>query len=133
MSVQLNHTIVYCRDNRKSAEFLADILGLTAGEQLGPFVPVALANGVTLDFATVGPEVAEITAQHYAFLVTEDEFDAAFARIRDRGLPFWADPHKQRPGEINQNDDGRGVYFPDPDGHHLELLTIPYGGWPAAT
>ncbi|ATL66960.1 VOC family protein [Nocardia terpenica] len=131
MSVQLNHTIVYCRDNRKSAEFLADILGLTAGEQLGPFVPVVLANGVTLDFATVGPEVAEIAAQHYAFLVTEDEFDAAFARIQDRGLPFWADPHRKRPGEINHNDRGRGVYFPDPDGHYLELLTIPYGGWPA--
>ncbi|MBF6064448.1 VOC family protein [Nocardia terpenica] len=128
MSVQLNHTIVHCRDNRKSAEFLADILGLTAGEQWGPFVPVVLANEVTLDFATVGPEVAEITPQHYAFLVTEDEFDAAFARIQDRGLPFWADPQRQRPGEINHNDRGRGVYFPDPDGHYLELLTIPYGG-----
>ena len=128
MSVQLNHTIIASRDNRVSAEFLGDMLGLEVGKEWGPFVPVTTSNGVTLDFATV-PEGTDIPAQHYAFLVSEEEFDAAFQKITDLGLPFFADPHRQHPNEINHNDGGRGVYFPDPSGHWLELLTVPYGGW----
>ncbi|MEU8462151.1 VOC family protein [Streptomyces sp. NPDC029003] len=126
MSVQLNHTIVFCRDNRKSAAFLANILGLEVGPAWGPFVPVSTANGVTLDFAAL-PEGA-IAAQHYAFLVSEAEFDSAFEKIRSAGIPYFADPHGKRPGEINHNDGGRGVYFPDPDGHGMEIITRPYGG-----
>ncbi|MEU0134617.1 VOC family protein [Streptomyces sp. NPDC006296] len=127
MSVELNHTIVHCRNNRESAEFLARLLDLTVGTEWGPFVPVVLANGVTLDFATVpdGP----VTPQHYAFLVSEAEFDTAFARIQEQGIAYYADPHRRLPGEINHNDGGRGVYFPDPSGHGLELITRPYGGW----
>ncbi|MER7997901.1 MULTISPECIES: VOC family protein [unclassified Streptomyces] len=125
MSVQLNHTIVHSRNNRESADFLAHVFGLEAGEEWGPFVPVELSNGVTLDFATV-PE-GSIVPQHYAFLVTEAEFDGIFQRIQDAELTFWADPYQQRPGEINHNDGGRGVYFLDPVGHALEALTRPYG------
>ncbi|MFD9632269.1 VOC family protein [Streptomyces violascens] len=128
MSVQLNHTIIASRDNRVSAEFLGEMLGLEVGKEWGPFIPVTTSNGVTLDFATV-PEGTEIPAQHYAFLVSEEEFDAAFQKITDLKLPFFADPHRQHPNEINHNDGGRGVYFPDPSGHWLELLTVPYGGW----
>ncbi|WP_438290727.1 VOC family protein [Streptomyces sp. HUAS TT7] len=128
MSVQLNHTIIGSRDNRVSAEFLGDMLGLEVGKEWGPFIPVTTSNGVTLDFATV-PEGTDIPAQHYAFLVSEEEFDAAFQKIKDLKLPFFADPHRQHPNEINHNDGGRGVYFPDPSGHWLELLTVPYGGW----
>ncbi|MER0449262.1 VOC family protein [Streptomyces sp. Edi4] len=128
MAVQLNHTIVASHDNRASAEFLARMLGLEAGKEWGPFVPVVTSNGVTLDFATV-PAGTEIAPQHYAFLVSEEEFDAAFQQIEELGLPFFADPHRKRPNEINHNDGGRGVYFPDPSGHWLELLTVPYGGW----
>lgn len=127
MSVKLNHTIVHCRNNRESAEFLAHILGLEAGEQWGPFVPLPLANDVTLDFATIPAE--SITPQHYAFLISEAEFDVAFGRIQELGIPYYADPHQKLPGEINRNDGGRGVYFPDPSGHGMEILTVPYGGW----
>ncbi|MGW6719885.1 VOC family protein [Streptomyces sp. NPDC054995] len=126
MSVELNHTIVHCKDNRESAAFFADLLDLTVGEQWGPFIPVVLANSVTLDFATI--PAASITPQHYAFLISEAEFDAAFAKIQALGIEFYADPQRKHPGEINRNDGGRGVYFPDPGGHWLELITRPYGG-----
>jgi extradiol dioxygenase family protein len=127
LSVLLNHTIVHARDNRESARFLTELLDLEITAEWGPFVAVALGNGVTLDFATV-PE-RDIAAQHYAFLVSEEEFDAAYARITDRGIAHWADPRQTLPGEINRNDGGRGVYFLDPSGHAMELITVPYGGW----
>ncbi|MFC0599333.1 VOC family protein [Streptomyces palmae] len=125
MSVELNHTIVHCRDRQASAEFLATILGLKVGAVWGPFVPVETGNGVTLDFATVDPET--ITPQHYAFLVPEEDFEAMFARIRESGAGYWADPHRSRPNEINRNDGGYGVYFEDPSGHYMEIITRPYG------
>ncbi|MCA1218619.1 VOC family protein [Streptomyces sp. 8L] len=125
MPVELNHTIVHAQDNRESADFLAHILGLTAGEQWGPFVPLVLANGVTLDFATIPAE--SLTVQHYAFLVSDAEFEEAFARIRQAGITYYADPHQKRPGEINHNDGGSGVYFMDPAGHGMEIITRPYG------
>jgi catechol 2,3-dioxygenase-like lactoylglutathione lyase family enzyme len=124
MSVHLNHTIVSCRDQARSAAFLAGILGLPPAARYGPFLVVRADNDVSLDFAETS---GEITAQHYAFLVGEEEFDAAFGRIRERGLPYWADPGRSQPGVINHRDGGRGVYFPDPDGHLLEFLTRPYG------
>ncbi|MFJ3964711.1 VOC family protein [Streptomyces sp. NPDC090036] len=126
MSVHLNHTIIHSRDNRESAAFLAHILGLEVGTEWGPFVPVETANGVTLDFATVPPG-SSVTSQHYAFLISEEEFDAAFEKVRAAGVPYFADPHGKHPGEINHNDGGRGVYFTDPDGHGMEIITRPYG------
>ncbi|MET9885493.1 VOC family protein [Streptomyces sp. NPDC006430] len=125
MAVELNHTIIHSRNNRESAEFLANILGLRVGTQWGPFVPVDTGNGVTLDFATVPS--GTITAQHYAFLLSEEEFDVSFEKIRAGGVPYFADPHMKRPGEINHNDGGRGVYFLDPSGHGMEIITRPYG------
>ncbi|MET8298081.1 VOC family protein [Streptomyces sp. NPDC005180] len=126
MSVQLNHTIVHSRDNRESAAFLAHILGLEVGPEWGPFVPVETGNGVTLDFAAI--PVESITPQHYAFLVSEEEFDSAFEKIQAAGVEYFADPHRKHPGEINHNDGGRGVYFLDPVGHAMEIITRPYGG-----
>ena len=124
MSVQLNHTIVSCRDQQRSASFLSEILGLPPASRFGRFLVVEADNDVSLDFAEAsGP----ITAQHYAFLVGEEEFDATFARIRDRDIPYWADPGRTRPAAINNRDNGRGLYFEDPDGHLLEILTRPYG------
>ncbi|MET9100844.1 VOC family protein [Streptomyces antibioticus] len=124
MSVELNHTIVHSRDNRESAEFLARVLGLEVGTEWGPFVPVDTANGVTLDFATVPAE--SIVTQHYAFLVSDDEFDAAFERITEAGITYFADPQGRQPGEINHHHGGRGLYFPDPAGHGMEIITRPY-------
>ncbi|MDI5966154.1 VOC family protein [Streptomyces sp. SL13] len=126
MSVELNHTIVQSLDKRESAEFLSRILGLAAGAAWGPFIPMTTGNGVTLDFATV--PAASITLQHYAFLVSDEEFDASFQRIQDAGVDYWADPHGRQPGEINHLFGGRGVYFKDPSGHGMEIITRPYGG-----
>jgi catechol 2,3-dioxygenase-like lactoylglutathione lyase family enzyme len=119
MSIELNHTIVGATDSHASARFLADILGLAIGADVGHFVPVRLANGVTLDYMNK----SQVAPQHYAFLVSDDEFSAAFARIRAGGLTYFADPGFQQPGEINTRWGGRGVYFHDPDGHNMELLT----------
>ena len=131
MTVQLNHTIVAAHDKHTSARFLADLLGLQVSPQYGPFIPVAIPNGVTLDYMDQpGSGFAEIASQHYAFLVSEDDFDTIYGKIQSRGLQHWADPGRQRPGEINTRDHGRGVYFPDPAGHFLEILTRPYGSGP---
>lgn len=124
MAVQLNHTIVAARDKEASARFLAEILGLPDPIPFGPFMTVETANDVTLDFLD---SAGDIISQHYAFLVSEEEFDVIFGRIRERGLDYWADPAHRRPGEINRNDGGRGVYFDDPNGHNLEIITRPYG------
>jgi catechol 2,3-dioxygenase-like lactoylglutathione lyase family enzyme len=124
MPVQLNHTIVAARDKRTSASFLADLLGLDPPTTYGPFAVVELTNDVSLDFV----DDQQVHPRHYAFLVTEDEFDEIFGRIRARGLEYWADPFERHPGEINTNDGGRGVYWHDPDGHVLEIITRPYGG-----
>ncbi|WP_131766762.1 VOC family protein [Candidatus Protofrankia californiensis] len=124
MTVQLNHTIVSAHDKSASAAFLAGILGLDAPTPFGHFLVVTADNGVSLDFAETK---ATIVPQHYAFLISEAEFDEIFGRIRERGIRYWADPGRSRPGEINHGDGGRGVYFEDPDGHLLEVLTRPYG------
>jgi hypothetical protein len=124
MAISLNHHIVWCRDQRVSSEFLTGLFGLPAPVHWGPFMIVDLANGVSLDYHDVDGEIA---SQHYAFLVSEDEFDEIFGRIVERGLEHWADPAKAEANAINHNDGGRGVYFEDPDGHFLEIITRPYG------
>ena len=124
MSVQLNHTIVSCRDQQRSAAFLSEILGLRPATRFAHFLVVQADNDVSLDFSETS---GEIRAQHYAFLVGEEEFDASFGRIKERGVTYWADPGQTRRGEINTRDRGRGLYFEDPDGHLLEILTRPYG------
>jgi catechol 2,3-dioxygenase-like lactoylglutathione lyase family enzyme len=124
VSVQLNHTIVFCRDQQRSAAFLTGILGLPPATSFGHFLVVEADNGVSLDFSDTSGEIA---AQHYAFLVGEQEFDAAFGRIREEDVAYWADPGRSQPGVINHHDGGRGLYFEDPDGHLLEIITRPYG------
>lgn len=126
MAIAFNHTIVAARDKRESAEFLTELFGLPSPTPFGHFLAVALEHGATLDFADV-PDGEEIRPQHYAFLVSEDDFDAIYGKIQSRGLEHWADPRGQRPGEINTRDGGRGVYFRDPSGHFLEIITRPYG------
>jgi catechol 2,3-dioxygenase-like lactoylglutathione lyase family enzyme len=125
VSVQLNHTIVSCRDQQRSAAFITGILGLPEATRFAHFLVVEADNGVSLDYSET---TGEITSQHYAFLVGDDEFDASFARIKDQGLPYWADPGRTQRDVINTRDGGRGLYFEDPDGHLMEILTRPYGG-----
>jgi catechol 2,3-dioxygenase-like lactoylglutathione lyase family enzyme len=124
MAIKLNHTIVYVSDRQASSTFLADLFGLPAPVPWGPFLTVELANEVTLDFHD---QEGPASPQHYAFLVEEDEFDAIFGRIRERGMDYWADPGHREQGAINTHDGGRGVYFDDPSGHILEIITRPYG------
>ncbi len=124
MAVELNHTIVYARDSRASATFFSEILGLPAPTRYGPFQVVAAANGASLLFFDADGEVAP---QHYAFLISEPEFDEISSRIHERDLPYWADPFKAQPDQINRDDGGRGLYFEDPDRHFLEIITRPYG------
>ncbi len=124
MTVKLNHTIVHARDKRESATFFAEVFGLPEPVPFGPFLGVQVGNEVTLDF--LGTD-EEIQTQHYAFLVSEAEFDQIFGRIQARGLDYWADPARTRKGQINRNDGGRGVYFEDPGGNLLEIITRPYG------
>jgi catechol 2,3-dioxygenase-like lactoylglutathione lyase family enzyme len=124
MSVELNHTIIHAADRDASAKFMAEVLGLPEPKPFGHFLVVQTANGVSLDYVQ---DPGPISPQHYAFLVSEEEFDEIFGRVKARGLPYWADPMKTRPGEINRHDGGRGVYFPDPSGHFLEIITRPYG------
>lgn len=129
MAVYLNHTIVAARDKDVSARFLSDVLGLPPPELVGPFSIVQVGD-TSLDYMDVDGEIA---SQHYAFLVTEREFDAIFARIRERDLPYWADPYRRERDRINEWDGGRGAYFDDPDGHLLEILTRPYGSGGSTT
>lgn len=124
MPVQLNHTIVWCRDKQRSATFLAEILGRPPPRRFLHFLIVDLDNDVSLDFYEIDET---IRLQHYAFLIGEAEFDQVFERIKTRGLLYWADPARSRPGEINRYFGGRGLYFEDPDGHLLEVITRPYG------
>lgn len=124
MSIQLNHTIVWCRDKEKSAGFLAQVLGLPEPRRFLHFLIVDLSNGVSLDYFESSEH---LSIQHYAFLVSEEEFDRALGRLRERDVMIWADPGRQRAGEINHHFGGRGVYFQDPDGHLMEIITRPYG------
>jgi catechol 2,3-dioxygenase-like lactoylglutathione lyase family enzyme len=123
MTIRLNHTIVSARDKDAAALFLTEILGLSAPVLLGPFAAVQIGD-TSLDYMEAD---GEIVSQHYAFLVSEAEFDQIFARIRDRRLPYWSDPGRRQRDQINTWDDGRGLYFDDPNGHLLEIITRPYG------
>jgi catechol 2,3-dioxygenase-like lactoylglutathione lyase family enzyme len=126
MAVELNHTIVHARDQRASADFYVDVFGFGQPVPFGPFLDVETANDVTL---AILETVEKFEPQHYAFLVSEAEFDRIFGRVKARGLDYWADPAKKGKGRTNTHFGGRGVYFEDPGGHLLEIITRPYGRW----
>ncbi|MCL2583078.1 MAG: VOC family protein [Streptosporangiales bacterium] len=123
--VRFDHTIVPARDKYRSARFFAGVFGLPDPVEAGFFLQVRLSDGRILDFAEPG---VEFPGQHFAFLVDDPTFDAVLARIQRDGITHWADPAQRLPGEINTNHGGRGVYFDDPAGHHLEALTARYDG-----
>ena len=127
MAIKLNHTIVHSKDPRASAEFLAQLFGLGAPKPFGPFLDVEVANEVTLAYLSAGD--MEVQLQHYAFLVGDAEFDAIFGRIKQRKLKYWTDPGMSQEGKINHHFGGRGVYFQDPSGHLMEIITKPYGNF----
>jgi len=119
MTIELNHTIVPAHDPKASAQFLAGILGLPIDPPVAHFTPITLANRVTLDY----DQRESFASNHYAFLVSDEEFDAAFARIQDAGITFFADPGCRQAGQIYRSHGRRGTYFRDPNGHLMEILT----------
>ncbi|HEU4684569.1 MAG TPA: VOC family protein [Nitrospira sp.] len=122
MAIELNHTIVPARDKLASARFFARIFGLPFDERsVGYFAPVRVNDRLTLDF---DDDVDRVAVHHYAFKVGEDEFDAIFERIQREGIPYGSGPQSRDDMKLNHRGGGRGVYFHDPDGHILELLTI---------
>ena len=125
MTIKLNHTIVHSNDKRAAAKFFTELFGLPAAKPFGPFLDVEVSNEVTLAFMDAGGMKPQ--TQHYAFLVGDGEFDEIFGRVKSRGLDYWADPGRRQKGEINRRYGGRGVYFEDPSGHLLEIITRPYG------
>ena len=124
MNVQLNHTIVWCSDQAKSAGFITGILGLPPAKRFMHFLVVELSNDVSIDYYETSDPIA---LQHLAFKVSERDFDVVLERLRERAPQIWADPARTQPGEINHFGGGRGVYFQDPDGHLFEVLTRSYG------
>ncbi|MGH3447857.1 MAG: VOC family protein [Nocardioidaceae bacterium] len=120
----LNHHIVSAADKEATALFFAEVLSLDQPMSLGPFAVLKVSDDTTLDFMDTD---SEVVAQHYAFLVSEVEFDEISTRIGEHRLPYWSDPHHHDAGNINHWDDGRGLYFADPNGHSLEIITRPYG------
>ena len=129
MTIKLNHTIVHSKDKQAAAKFFTELFGLPKPKPFFGFLDVDLGNEVTLAF--LDADGMEVQMQHYAFLVSEKEFDQIFGRIQQRGMKYWADPGQKQQGEINHHFGGRGVYFEDPSGHLLEIITKPYGD-PAA-
>jgi catechol 2,3-dioxygenase-like lactoylglutathione lyase family enzyme len=126
MAISFNHTIVAAKNRAESANYFTEVFGLPPAKEFGPFLAVTLEHGASLDFAQA-PADQEIHPQHYAFLVDEADFDAIYGRILQRGQQHWADPRGERVNEISHNDGGRGMYFQDPAGHYLEIITRPYG------
>ncbi|MFF0490917.1 VOC family protein [Nocardia sp. NPDC004068] len=124
MTARFNHTIIAAKDRTASAAFFRDIFEFADAPSWGVFTNLLCDDGVLLQFAE--PPVESIQMQHYAFLVDDELFDRAYARLVERGIDHWADPHGRRPGEINDEHGGRGVYFRDPAGHGLEMITRPY-------
>ncbi|MDA3646849.1 VOC family protein [Saccharopolyspora indica] len=124
MPATFNHTIIAAKDRAESAAFYRDVLEAAEAPSWGPFTNILLDQGVMLQFAE--PPVDEIQMQHYAFLVDDEHFDRAYALLLSRNIEHWADPQQTRPGETNDGHGGRGVYFMDPAGHALELITSPY-------
>jgi catechol 2,3-dioxygenase-like lactoylglutathione lyase family enzyme len=124
MSIRFDHVAIAAYDKDESACWLARLLGLPKPTGWGPFLSVTLEGGVHLDYAEPG---IDFPGQHYALLVSDEVFDQALARLQEQGERYWADPGLRRPGEINENHGGRGLYVDDPAGHHFELITRQYG------
>ncbi|MCG8351003.1 MAG: VOC family protein [Chloroflexales bacterium] len=122
MSVRFDHMLIAATDKHRSAQFFAGIFGLPEPEEAGFFVAVTLTDGAVVNFVEAPPG-AEILGQHFAFLVADRRFDEIIARLQNQGVRYWADPRMTKPYQINTNHGGRGVYFDDPNGHHLEALT----------
>lgn len=121
MAIVLNHTIVPARDNDAAARWFARIFGLRYDGAKGHFAPVKVNSELTLLF----DKDEGFGSSHYAFHVSDKEFDEIFGRVKDEGVAFGSAPGRFTDGQLNDWNGGRGVYFKSPDGHILELMTMP--------
>jgi len=122
MEITLNHTIVHSHNNVESAKFYAKIFGFEFVKEWGPFAVVRVNSTLALDFTTSDA----FSSLHYAFKVSETQFDEILGRIKENNVVFGSGPGATENGKINHNDGGRGAYFKDPNGHVLEILTRDY-------
>ena len=119
MTIELDHTIIPARDKDEAARFFARIFGLDYGGPGGHFAPVEINDRLTFDF----DNASEFEHHHYAFHVSDDEFDAIFGRIRAERIVYGSGPRSHQNMELTHRNGGRGLYFATPDGHLLELMT----------
>jgi len=135
MTIRLDHVIVPAKDKTTSARFFAEIFGLTVKPGDGHFAQVQVNESLTFDFADEreewgGPgfDPRAGKSHHYAFHVDEAEFDAIFARVTAKGIPYGSGPYSHSDGQLYARRGGRGFYFEDPYGHLLEVMTVPETG-----
>jgi catechol 2,3-dioxygenase-like lactoylglutathione lyase family enzyme len=124
MAIVLDHTIVPAKDKGVSAKFFAEIFGLTVKPGQGYFAQVQVNDSLTFDFA----DNPEPRSHHYAFHISDEEFDAIFGRVKAKGIAYGSAPYNRTDGEIYTRRGGRGFYFEDPNGHLLEIMTVPETG-----
>lgn len=123
MTIRLDHTIVPAKDKKASARFFAEIFGLTVSPRPGYFAQVRVNESLTLDFSD-DVDSGTRESHHYAFHVSDVEFEAIFGRVKARGIPYGSEPDEPTNGRINTRRGGRGFYFEDPFGHLLEVMTV---------
>ncbi len=121
MPIVLDHTIVPAKDKVASAKFFAEIFGLTVKPGAGHFAQVQVNESLTFDFA----DESEPQGHHYAFHISEAEFEAIYGRVNAKGLPYGSAPYNHADGQVYTRRGGRGFYFEDPNGHLLEVMTVP--------
>jgi catechol 2,3-dioxygenase-like lactoylglutathione lyase family enzyme len=122
MTITLNHTIVPSHDKVESARFYSRIFGFEYAGEFSHFIVVKVNDTLSLDF----DNREEFEPHHYAFKVSEQEFDEIFGRLKAENIKYGSGPFEPENMRINHNDGGRGVYFRDPSGHLLEMLTVDY-------
>ena len=127
MTIRLDHTIVPAKDKVASAKFFAEIFGLTVTTN-GHFAKVQINESLTFDFVDDPEPRSGPGRHHYAFHITDTEFDAIFSRVKAKGIPYGSGPFSHTDGKINKRRGGRGFYFEDPNGHLLEVMTVPETG-----
>jgi hypothetical protein len=128
MTADLDHTIVHVRNRQAAAAHVVEMLDLDPAVDYGPFAMVRLGNQAVLAFADT---LGRPRAGHFAFLVDPAEFEQVRQRLADHGITTYADPgHREEGVDEARDEGGRGLYWDDPDGNALEILTVPDGGWP---